>query len=59
MFLLLLDLFLGNKYAKQVVLINHSWISPTLQKGWELGFRLFFKNWGGYIPLQKRERLLK
>ena len=35
-----------NKYVKQVVLINHSWISPTLQKGWELEFCLFFKKWG-------------
>ena len=36
----------SNKYVKQVVLINHSWISPTLQKGWELEFCLFFKKWG-------------
>ena len=33
----------SNKYVKQVVLINHSWISPTLQKGWGLEFCLFFK----------------
>ena len=25
---------------KQVVLINHDWISPTLEKGWELEFSL-------------------
>ena len=31
---------------KQVALINHIWISPTLQKVWELGFCLFFKKWG-------------
>ena len=31
---------------KQVVLTNHRWISPTLQKGWELEFWLLFKNWG-------------
>ena len=37
---------ISNKYVKQVVLINHSWISPTLQKGWELEFCLFFKKWG-------------
>ena len=36
---------ISNKYVKQVVLINHSWISPTLQKGWELEFCLFFKKW--------------
>ena len=36
----------SNKYWKQVVLINHSWISPTLQKGWWLEFCLFFKKWG-------------
>ena len=30
---------------KQVVLINHSWISPTLQKEWGLEFCLFFKKW--------------
>ena len=29
----------STKYVKQVVLINHSWISPTLQKGW--GLELF------------------
>ena len=47
MFLSLLDLFLGNKYVKQVVLISHSWISTTLQKGWELVFCLFLKKSGG------------
>ena len=36
---------ISNKYVKQVVLINHSWISPILQKGWELEFYLFFKIW--------------
>ena len=36
---------ISNKYMKQVVLINHSWISSTLQKGWELEFCLFFKKW--------------
>ena len=45
MFLLLLDLFLVT-YVKQVVLINHSWISPTLQMGSGLEFCLFFKKWG-------------
>ena len=50
--MLYLDIFsycwisISNKYVKQVVLINHSWISPTLQKGWELEFCLFFKKWG-------------
>ena len=37
---------ISNKYVKQVVLINHSWTSPILQKGWELEFCLFFKKWG-------------
>ena len=36
---------ISNKYVKQLVLINHSWISPTLQKGWELELCLFFKKW--------------
>ena len=35
-----------NKYVKQVVLINHSWISPSLQKGRELKFCIFFKKLG-------------
>ena len=35
----------GNKYVKQVVLINHSWIFPILQQGWELELCLFFKKW--------------
>ena len=37
---------ISNKYLKQVVLINHSWISPILQHGWELELCLFFKKWG-------------
>ena len=37
---------ISNKYVRQVVLINHSRISPTLQKGWELEFCLYFKKWG-------------
>ena len=32
-----------NMWNKYIVFINHSWISPTLQKGWELEFCLFFK----------------
>ena len=50
--LLNLDVFsycwiiISNKYVKQVVLINHSLISHTLQKGRELEFCLFFKKWG-------------
>ena len=34
-----------NMWNKYIVFINHSWISPTLQKGWELEFCLFFKKW--------------
>ena len=35
----------SNKYVKQLVLINHSYISRTLQREWELEFCLFFKKW--------------
>ena len=35
----------GNKYVKQGILINHSWISPILQQGWGLEFCLFSKKW--------------
>ena len=37
---------ISNKYVKQVVLNNHSWISPILQQRWELELCLFFKKWG-------------
>ena len=33
----------SNKYLKQVVLINHIWITPTLQRRWGLEFCLLFK----------------
>ena len=33
----------SNKYVKQVVLINDSWISPTLQRELEAEFCLFSK----------------
>ena len=36
----------SNKYVKQLVLINHSCISPTLQREWGLEFCLFSKRWG-------------
>ena len=36
----------SNKYLKQVVWINHSWISLTLQRGWEFKFCLFSKKCG-------------
>ena len=52
----------SKKYVKQVALINHSWISPILQRGLGLEFYLFSKKWGnggGYIFLQKKERLVK
>ena len=48
-----------NRYVKQVVLIYHSWISHTLQRGLGFEFCLFSKKRGGYIFLQKRERLVK
>ena len=46
---------ISKKYVKQVVLINHSWISPTLQKGWKLEFCLFFKKWGRIHFSPKKE----
>ena len=36
----------SNKYVKQKVLINHSWISLTLQSEWGLKFCFFSKKWG-------------
>ena len=33
----------SNKEAKQMVLINHIWIRPILQRGWGLEFCLFSK----------------
>ena len=35
----------GNKYVKQVVWINHSWISPTLQRGWGTGVMFNLQKW--------------
>ena len=46
----------SNKYVKQLVLINHSCISPTLQREWGLEFYLFSKKWGRiYFSPKKRE----
>ena len=42
-FIIIFITICSNKYLKQVVLINHSWISPTVQRGWELEFFLFSK----------------
>ena len=47
------------KYVKHVVLINRSWISPTVQNRWGLMFCLFSKNWGSVHILQKLERFVK
>ena len=33
-FIIIFIIICNNKYLKQVVLINHSWISLTLQRGW-------------------------
>ena len=33
----------SNKYVKKLVLINHGFISPMLQREWGLEFRLFSK----------------
>ena len=47
---------ISNKYLKQVGLINHGWIFPTLQKGWKLELCLFFKKWGRvHFSPKKRE----
>ena len=43
----------SNKYMKQVVLINHSWISPMLQRRWELGFCFFSKGNRIHVYSQK------
>ena len=46
----------SNKYVKQLVLINHSCISPTLQREWGLELCLFFKKWGRlHFSPKKRE----
>ena len=46
----------SDKYVKQVFFINRSWISPKLQRRWELEFCLFSKNGEGYIfPKKERE----
>ena len=50
---------ISNKYLKQVVLINHSWIFPTLKKRWELEFCLFIKKWGRVHFSSKREEVCK
>ena len=49
----------STEYVNQVVLINHSWISPTLLKRWGLEFCLFSKKWGSVHFPQKWERLVK
>ena len=36
-------LICSNKYVKKLVLINHDFISSTLQREWGLEFRLFSK----------------
>ena len=41
MFLLLLAS--STKYVKQVVFINHNWISPTLQQKWGIGVLFILK----------------
>ena len=60
---------ISNKYVKQVVLINHSWISlpspspppshPALQKGWGLEFCLFFKKWERVRFFRKKRKVGK
>ena len=49
----------SNRYVKQVVFIKHSWIIPTLQKGWGLEFYLFFRKWERVHFSRKRESLVK
>ena len=50
---------ISNKYVKQVVLISHSWISPNLQKGWELKFCLLLKKMGRVHFSPKKEEVGK
>ena len=45
-FFIITGFICNNKYVKQVVLGNHSWISPTLQTRWGLDFCLFSKEIG-------------
>ena len=48
----------GSTYSnKQVVLINHSWNSPTLHKEWRLEVCLFFPKVGDFS--EKNGRLVK
>ena len=44
----------SNKYVKYVVLINHSWISPTLQKGMETGVLFILQKIGEGRFLSKK-----
>ena len=46
----------SNKYVKQVVLINNSWIYPKFQRGWGLEFCLFSEKWrtGTFFPKKGR-----
>ena len=47
------------KEVKQVVLINHSWLSLTIQRGWGWSSVNSPKSWdGGKFSSQKKERLL-
>ena len=50
---------ISNKYVKQLVLINHSWISPILQQGWDWSCVYSSKNGGGNIFLQKKGEVVK
>ena len=49
----------SNKYVKQVDLINHSWICPTLQRRLGLEFCLFSKRWGEGTFSPKKEKVGK
>ena len=40
-FFIITGFICSNRYVKQELLINHSWISPTLQREWGLEFCLF------------------
>ena len=44
----------SNKYWKQVVLINHSWISPTYKRDGDWSFAYSSKNGEGYLFLQEK-----
>ena len=55
-FIIIFIIICSKEYVKQVVFINHSWIFPTLQRKWGLGFCIFSRKWGKvHFSPKKRE----